>query len=54
MTDQNLSHIDILAIETRARALRAEAARDLVAAISKFVRGRFTATAETNAAHTPA
>jgi hypothetical protein len=55
MTNENLSHIDITAIESRARALRAQATRDMVAYISKSVRRLFTSnTAANSTAHTAA
>lgn len=42
MTNANLNHIDIVAIEARARALRAQAAREMVSAVSTWVRRQFT------------
>jgi hypothetical protein len=42
MTNANLTHIDIVAIEARARALRAQAARDMVTVMSKWVRRQFS------------
>lgn len=48
MTNANMTHIDIIAIESRARALRAEAARDMVSSVSKWVRRQFTFGASTS------
>ncbi|MFT6425352.1 MAG: hypothetical protein ACJAX2_002444 [Celeribacter sp.] len=42
MKNENMTHVDIAAIEARAHALRAEAARDMVSAMSKWVRRQFT------------
>ncbi|MEM5474827.1 hypothetical protein [Pacificibacter sp. AS14] len=42
MTNAQLSHLDITAIEFRARQLRAEAARDMISVVSKWVRRQFT------------
>lgn len=42
MTNEKLTHIDIVAIEAHARALRAQAARDMAVALSTWVRRQFT------------
>lgn len=43
MKEYKMTHADIIAIEARAHAMRAQAMRDMVAAASKWVARRFTA-----------
>lgn len=41
MTNEVYTHVEIEAIEKRARAMRAQATRDFVVSVSKWVRRQF-------------